>query len=99
MVGNELLENHHRLDIFMKGLQYSLKVIKKERQEMKARESSINHLNPRNVLKRGYSVAYRNGSLVKSISDVEAGDSLRTLLYEGVIMSEIKKKHSRKGNA
>ncbi len=92
MVGNELLENHHRLDIFIKGLQYSLKVIKKERQEMKARESSINHLNPRNVLKRGYSVAYHNGSLVKSVSDVEAGDSLRTLLYEGEIMSEIKTK-------
>jgi exodeoxyribonuclease VII large subunit len=92
MVRNELLENHHRLDIFMKGLQYSLKVIKKERQEMKARESSINHLNPRNVLKRGYSIAYRNGSLVKSISDVEAGDSLRTVLYEGELMSEIKTK-------
>jgi exodeoxyribonuclease VII large subunit len=89
MVRNKLLENHHRLDVFIKGIQYSLKVIKKEKQEMKGRESSINHLNPRNVLKRGYSIAYHNGSLVKSISDVEAGDSLRTVLYEGELMSEI----------
>ena len=96
---NELLDNFHKLSVFVKALRYSAKFIQNEKQKLKAAESSINHLNPRNVLKRGYSITYHNGKLVKTVSDVEAGDIMRTVLYEGEITSKIEKKHSRKRNA
>ncbi|MEN8264206.1 MAG: exodeoxyribonuclease VII large subunit [Nitrospirota bacterium] len=96
---NELLDNFHKLSAFVKTLRYSAKLIQNEKQKLKAAESSINHLNPANVLKRGYSITYHDSKLVKSISDIETGDNLTTVVYEGEIMSEVQKKHSRKRNA
>ncbi len=89
---NELLDNFHKLSAFVKTLRYSAKLIQNEKQQLKAAESSINHLNPANVLKRGYSITYHDSKLVKSISDIETGDNLTTVLYEGEIMSEVKRK-------
>ncbi len=95
---NELLNNFHRLNVFIKGLQYSIKFIQNEKQRLKAKESNINHLNPRNVLKRGYSITYNNDKAVKSVSQVKTGDSLRTILHEGELMSKVesKKENRRK---
>lgn len=89
---NELLDNYHRLDLFARGLKYSLKYIQNEKQQLGARESSINYLSPRNVLKRGYSITYHNGMLIKSVSDVQTGDSLRTVLSAGEITSRVESK-------
>jgi exodeoxyribonuclease VII large subunit len=90
--GNELLDNFHRLDLFVKGLKYSLKLINNDKQALKARESNINHLTPQNVLKRGYSITLADGKTVKSVYDVKAGDSLKTILYKGELTSIIKSK-------
>jgi exodeoxyribonuclease VII large subunit len=59
-----------------------------------SKEGNINHLNPVNVLKRGYSITYNNGKAVKSISDAEVGDSLRTVLYKGELISKVERKRS-----
>jgi len=87
-----LLDNTHRLNFFMKGLKYSLKLITSERERLKSKESNIHHLNPVNVLKRGYTITYNNGKAVKSISDADVGDSLRTLLFKGEFISKVEKK-------
>ena len=34
------------------------------------------NLNPENVVKRGYSIIYKNGKLVKSIKQVDTNDNL-----------------------
>jgi exodeoxyribonuclease VII large subunit len=91
---DELLKHVHQLSVFFKGLQYSLKFIQNEEQRLKARNSNINHLNPRNVLKRGYSITCNNEKVVKSVSDVKVGDSLKTILYKGQIKSKVERKHS-----
>lgn len=90
--GNELLDNFHRLDLYVKGLKYSLKLVNNEKQKLKAKKSNINHLTPQNVLKRGYSITLTDGKTVKSASDVKAGDSLKTILYKGELTSIIKSK-------
>jgi len=96
--GNIFSNRYHQLKSFLKGLRYSLRAIQNEKQLLKARENNVNYLNPRNVLKRGYSITYSDGRAVKSISDIEEGDSLRTVLYEGELSStvESKKKSRRK---
>jgi len=90
-VRRDLLDNIHRLNLFIKGLKYSSKLIKSRQERLMSKESNINHLNPVNVLKRGYSITYNNGKAVKSIYDAEVGDSLRTVLYKGELISKVER--------
>ena len=88
---NRVLDNVHRLAALIKGLQYCAKLIKNGALKLRTCESSIKHLNPRNVLKRGYSITYNNGKAVKTVSDVSEGDSLKTVLYKGEITSRVER--------
>ena len=87
--GNIGTESVHQLEFFMKGLRYSLKFIQNEKQRLKARESNVNHLNPGNVLKRGYSITVVEGKTVKSVKEVAEGEELTTILYEGELTSKV----------
>ena len=93
---NRVLDNVHRLTALFKGLRYCTKLVKNEALNLRVKENSIQHLNPRNVLKRGYSITYSNGKAVKAVSDVSEGDSLRTVLYRGEITSMVEKKKKGK---
>ncbi len=90
-VRRDLLDNFHRLKFFIKGLKYSSKLIKSAQERLKSKESNIDHLNPINVLRRGYSITYNDGKAVKLISDAEVGDSLRTVLYKGELISKVER--------
>lgn len=94
----ELIDAANRLNANYKELRYALKFLLNARQRLHAVENSIHHLNPRNVLKRGFSITYNNGAAVKSVSNLESGSTLRTVLYEGEVTSivEKKKKYRRK---
>jgi exodeoxyribonuclease VII large subunit len=50
-------------------------------------ENNLNHLNPLNVLKRGYSITYSNDKAVTSVSGIKKEEILRTVLYKGEIVS------------
>jgi exodeoxyribonuclease VII large subunit len=90
--GNELRDNVHRLEVLLKGLHYCAKFIQNEKLKFKTLESNIKHLNPRNVLKRGYSITYSNGKAIKAESDVKEGDDVRTVLYNGELFSRVERK-------
>jgi exodeoxyribonuclease VII large subunit len=94
--GNELIDSSHRLVALIKGLRYSLKFIKNEDRRLRAGEGSIKLLDPRKVLKRGYSITYSNGKAVRAASDVKAGDSLRTVLYKGEVISKVEGKSKKR---
>ncbi len=89
---NILLEGVYRLEALLKGLHYSLKLLKNEKQALKARESSVKYLDPANVLKRGYSITLHNKAVLKTIEGITEGDSLRTILHEGEFTSRLEKK-------
>jgi exodeoxyribonuclease VII large subunit len=89
LVRNELMSSNHVLQVFSKGLMYSLKFIRSEKERVRARESNIKYLDPRNVLKRGYSISLINNKAIKSSSMARAGDSLKTVLYKGEIKSRV----------
>ena len=95
-IRNELLNYNHRLEVFIKGLMHSLKIIQTGQERLRSRESNINHLNPSNVLKRGYSITYKNNKAIKSISEANIGDSLKTTLYKGELTSKVERKHPTK---
>jgi exodeoxyribonuclease VII large subunit len=89
------MNNSHRLQVLAKGLQYAVKLLRSEREKLRLRESNINHLNPRNVLKRGYSITYSNGNALKSASEIHIGDLMRTVLLQGEVMSRVERKKRR----
>jgi len=47
------------------------------------------HYNPANLLKKGYSLAYRNGELVKTVRRLKEGDRLVTRLTDGESHSDV----------
>jgi exodeoxyribonuclease VII large subunit len=97
LVKNELIGNFHRIEVFKKGLRYSLKFLKNERERLRSREYNISHLNPKNVLRRGYSITYHNGKAVKSAVEVKRGDSIETILYKGELSCTIEDKRRTGG--
>jgi exodeoxyribonuclease VII large subunit len=82
----------------MKGLKFAVKIIRDETLALKSKASILKMLDPVNVLKRGYSISYNNGKAVNSVSDLKKGDNLRTIVYDGEIISSVssKKKTRRK---
>jgi exodeoxyribonuclease VII large subunit len=56
-------------------------------------EKSISRLNPKEVMRRGYSVTLHEGRAVKSMSQLNAGDTLNTLVFEGNIISTVQTIH------
>jgi len=95
---NEQLRSYHQISTHMKGLKFALKIVRDEALMLKSKEGILKILNPKNVLKRGYSISYNNGKAVKSVSDLRKGDNLRTIVYDGEILSSVssKKKTRRK---
>ena len=62
----------------------------KEDERLGARESNLSHLDPRNVLKRGYSITMKDGKPLKSVSGIKAGDKVDSVLFNGKIKSTVK---------
>jgi len=55
----------------------------------------IEMMNPVNVLKRGYTLTFKNGKTVKSVEGIEKGDRIETRFHRGTVEStvnEIKKR-------
>jgi len=55
-------------------------------------ENKLDLLNPDNILKRGYSITYLNGEVVKEISKIKKNDEVITKLLSGYIRSTIEEK-------
>ena len=61
--------------------------LSKEGMSINGLENSVRLLDPRNVLKRGFSITLVNGKSVTDESEVKSGEELTTLLYNGTIKS------------
>jgi len=97
-VRKNVIENTHRLNLLLKGVKFSLKALQGARERLKAKETSIHHLDPLNVLKRGYSITYSDGKAVRSASEVNVGDILRTVLHKGELIGKVESKGDRRKN-
>lgn len=81
----------------IKQSQQELKVsgknnLKGQRNRLTHFEGQVRLVDPANVLKRGYSLTYKNGQLIKSVGRLNIGDELVTQLADGKITSKLTKK-------
>ena len=52
-------------------------------------EKSLTHLDPKNILKKGYSITKLNGKALTKASKLKQGDKIETILHEGNIKSKV----------
>jgi exodeoxyribonuclease VII large subunit len=71
-----------KLDAFLSGC----------RDDIKHKESKVRLLDPKNVLKRGYSITYKATRAIKSIDDVSENDIIKSILFDGMLLSQVKDK-------
>ena len=82
--------NFHKLKEFTKTLiVYPNHILKIQSQTLEHFELTIKYLDPLNILKRGYSITYFNGEVVKGITTVKKADKIDTRLYDGTITSTV----------
>ncbi len=53
-------------------------------------EKAVSHLDPQNVLKKGYSITKHKGKPVTSASKLKQGDEIETIMFEGEVVSKVK---------
>ncbi len=53
-------------------------------------ENKVKLLDPKNVLRRGYSITYYKGRPIKNVRGLRNGEQILTKLYNGTIVSKIK---------
>src|SRR5690625_7290027 len=64
-------------------------LLKYQKQKLDSLEKNVEILDPKNVLKRGFSITKFNGKSIKNPKDLEIGQSVETILYEGEFTSKI----------
>lgn len=64
--------------------------VKHQKLRLSHLEKTIELLKPENTLKRGYSITYANGKLVKNSSTLQEGDELKTRTSKGELISIVK---------
>ena len=68
------------------------KYVQNKQKHLSNLEQAKKHLDPKNVLKRGFSITQKNGQTITSAQQTQPGDVLTTHLYEGYINSTVQKK-------
>ena len=56
---------------------------------IEGQEKVVNLLNPLNLLKRGYSLTFVDGKIVKSVENFQKGQRIQTQFVDGIVDSEV----------
>jgi len=72
------------------------KYISSKKKHMNQLDRENHHLDPKNILKRGFSITQKNNQTLKSLKETETGDTIVTYLYEGHIISTVTNKEDHK---
>jgi exodeoxyribonuclease VII large subunit len=89
----------NRLMIYSKDLSnYARQMLKKECDKVSYMEQAVRHLDPQNILRRGYSITRHMGKTVKDGSVLKKWAVIETVLHKGIITSIVQeKKEAAKG--
>ena len=90
-LSQQILKHHWRIlfDQKNKLAQNSLTVIQQRAYALELSQKTIQLLDPRQILKRGYSMSFQNGKLLQKIEQAKIGEEIRTVLQDGTIISKI----------
>ncbi len=85
-----IFQKIQRLDEISRTMQLSLQhLIQMKQQRMINLSQQLQALSPLDVLKRGYSICYRDGEIIKDIKQVHMLDLVQVRLFRGQFLSQI----------
>ena len=76
-------------DSFIALKKRSNSILQKAYRDTKFIEEKVNILSPGNVMRRGYSVSYKDNKLVRYSGDLKKGDRLKTVFFKGRAFSRV----------
>ena len=83
-------EKYQSVDLFIKQLENSIKIKLKESQKKQVELiSKLDALSPLKTLTRGYLVAQKNGTIVKSVKDLKTNDKISLKFADGEKQAQI----------
>ena len=71
--------------------------IKDKCNQLALSSEKLNALNPLSVIQRGYSVAEKNGVIIKSVKDISVGDRIDMRVCDGAVVTRVEKVVKKKG--
>ncbi|MCB9001866.1 MAG: exodeoxyribonuclease VII large subunit [Bacteroidales bacterium] len=98
-LGNALKKTPYGLKILKRNLELEIeklktipnRLIKTEKNKVEFLSRTSEHLDPKNILHRGYSMTYSNNEIIKSSKQVKKNDVITTILSDGTVSSIINK--------
>ena len=91
------LKRDELLDVYDKILSKTKDILEEKRINLILNTEKINALSPLSVMLRGYSVAEKDGVIVKEVGNVAEGDVLRIRLSDGTLDAGVIKITKKKG--
>jgi len=73
----------------MQGLRMARQLLNQRAGDVEHVARTVSILDPKNVLKRGYSITLHDGKALTSPKDLKAGDEVRSLFYEGSLLARV----------
>ena len=67
----------------------SLQLIREQHVRLESMAQTVRSMDPREALRRGYSITMHEGKIVTNLSDVKEGGLLNTLVFGGNIISTV----------
>lgn len=71
--------------------------LEEAKRSLDQKEQALALLHPWNVLRRGYTLTFSEGRIVKSVQDCSVGQELCTQMFDGRVVSEVKGKDEKTG--
>lgn len=91
LIGNRLSRSHHRLQLLQANIHpLAERHIHRQASRLDRLAIRIQALDPRLLLKRGYSITLHNGKAVRDASLLRKGDEIETQVEKGSIRSVVK---------
>ncbi len=83
------IENRYLEELVNKINYRAIQLLKRQNRKLDFFEQSIKHLDPKNILKKGYSISKINGKIISNTDNISQDDIMETILYNGSIRSKI----------
>lgn len=85
-----LQSNENRLNAYTARCQNGVRHYMTQRKhQLELHENTLKYLDPKNVLKRGFSITLHNNKVVKNVADLQHNTEVETHLYKGKFTSTV----------
>lgn len=94
LIKASLKHQHFSLELYKQNVKkYVNSYFNAHKEKLNNKENAKKYLDPKNILKRGFSITRHNQRVIKSVDNIKKEDVIETILYKGKIESVVTKKN------